>query len=57
MLLAFVFLHILMTVKLGVSDDQSTQLTDGSLVQDQRLIVGTVHSQKRSSFFGVRLGF
>ena len=27
-------------VKLGVSDDQSTQLTDGSLVQDQRLIVG-----------------
>jgi HlyD family secretion protein len=44
-------------VKLGVSDDQSTQLTDGSLVQDQRLIVGTVHSQKRSSFFGVRLGF
>jgi HlyD family secretion protein len=44
-------------VKLGVSDDQSTQLTDSSLVQDQRLIVGTVHSQKRSSFFGVRLGF
>ena len=44
-------------VKLGVSDEQSTQLSDGSLAQDQRLIVGTAHSQKRSSFFGVRLGF
>jgi len=44
-------------VKLGVSDDQSTQLTAGALAQDQRLIVGTVRSQKRSGFFGVRLGF
>jgi HlyD family secretion protein len=44
-------------VKLGVSDDQSTQLTGGSLKQDQQLIVGIAHSQSRTGFFGIRLGF
>jgi HlyD family secretion protein len=43
-------------VKLGLSDDQSTQLTGGSLTQDQQLIVGIAHSQSRTGFFGVQLG-
>ncbi|SEF12688.1 HlyD family secretion protein [Rhizobiales bacterium GAS191] len=44
-------------VKLGVSDDQSTQLTAGSLTQDQPLIVGIAHSRKPAGLLGIRLGF
>jgi HlyD family secretion protein len=44
-------------VKLGANDDKSTELLDGSLSEGQQLIVGTVDSQSRSGFFGIRLGF
>jgi HlyD family secretion protein len=44
-------------VKLGVSDDHSSQLIAGSLTQDQELIVGIARSQDGTRFFGVRLGF
>jgi HlyD family secretion protein len=45
------------TVKLGASDDRSTQLIAGSLTADQQLIVGIARSQQGSSLFGIRLGF
>jgi HlyD family secretion protein len=44
-------------VMLGVSDDRSTQMTGGSLKQDQQLIVGISHAQTRTGLFGIRLGF
>jgi HlyD family secretion protein len=44
-------------VMLGANDDTSTELMDGSLSEGQELIVGTVDSQSRSGFFGIRLGF
>jgi HlyD family secretion protein len=44
-------------VKLGVSDEQSTQVVGGSLFSGQRLIVGKTNLANKSGFFGVRLGF
>jgi HlyD family secretion protein len=44
-------------VRLGVSDDNSTALLGGPLVEGQQLIVGVANSQKRRGYFGVRLGF
>jgi HlyD family secretion protein len=44
-------------VKLGANDEKSTELLDGSLSAGQELIVGTIDSQARSGFLGIRLGF
>jgi HlyD family secretion protein len=44
-------------VKLGTSDENSTALLEGQLEEGQQLIVGVANSQKRRSYFGVRLGF
>jgi HlyD family secretion protein len=44
-------------VKLGASDDRSTQLIAGSLAEGQHLIVGIARSQTGSGLFGIRLGF
>ena len=44
-------------VKLGANDGRSTELLDGSLSEGQELIVGTIDSQARSGFLGIRLGF
>jgi HlyD family secretion protein len=44
-------------VKLGANDEKSTKLLDGSLSEGQELIVGTIDSQARSGFLGIRLGF
>ena len=44
-------------VRLGASDDNSTALLAGPLVEGQQLIVGVANSQKRRGYFGVRLGF
>jgi HlyD family secretion protein len=44
-------------VKLGANDEKSTELLDGSLSEGQELIVGTIDSQSRSGFLGIRLGF
>jgi len=44
-------------VKLGANDEKSTELLDGSLSEGQELIVGTIDSQARSGFLGIRLGF
>jgi HlyD family secretion protein len=44
-------------VRLGASDDNSTALLEGPLVEGQQLIVGVANSQKQRGYFGVRLGF
>ncbi|ABE61765.1 secretion protein HlyD [Nitrobacter hamburgensis X14] len=44
-------------VRLGVSDDNSAELLEGALAEDQQVIVGTANSQKQRSYFGLRLGF
>ena len=44
-------------VKLGANDEKNTELLDGSLSEGQELIVGTIDSQTRSGFLGIRLGF
>ena len=44
-------------VKLGANDEKNTELLDGSLSEGQELIVGTIDSQVRSGFLGIRLGF
>jgi HlyD family secretion protein len=48
---------VALPVKLGASDDRSTQLISGSLAEGQHLIVGTARSQIGSVLFGIRLGF
>jgi HlyD family secretion protein len=45
------------SVRLGVSDDNSTALLEGRLSEGQQLIVGVANSQKQSGYFGLRLGF
>lgn len=44
-------------VRLGVSDDNSTELLGGALAEKQQVIVGIANSQNRRSYFGLRLGF
>jgi HlyD family secretion protein len=44
-------------VKLGASDDNSTALLEGPLVEGQQVIIGVANSQNQSGYFGVRLGF
>jgi HlyD family secretion protein len=41
-------------VKLGANDEKNTELLDGSLSEGQELIVGTIDSQARSGFLGIR---
>jgi HlyD family secretion protein len=44
-------------VKLGVSDDASTEVLEGAVVEGQPLIVGIANSQSQRGFLGIRLGF
>jgi HlyD family secretion protein len=44
-------------VRVGQSDDSSTQLLDGPLTKGQSLIVGVGNSQAGGGFLGLRLGF
>ena len=44
-------------VKLGASDDGTTQLTGGALAEGQKLIVAVANSQRHTGLFGIRLGF
>lgn len=44
-------------VRLGVSDDNSTELLEGALAEGEPLIIGIANSQKQRGYFGVRLGF
>ena len=44
-------------VRLGVSDDNSAELLEGALAEDQQVIIGIANSQKQRGYFGVRLGF
>ncbi|WP_084807612.1 efflux RND transporter periplasmic adaptor subunit [Bradyrhizobium sp. NAS80.1] len=44
-------------VKLGVSDDNSAELLEGALAEDQQVIIGIANSQKQRGYLGVRLGF
>jgi HlyD family secretion protein len=43
-------------VRVGQSDDNSTQLLDGSLTEGQPLIVGVANSHVQGRFLGIRLG-
>ena len=44
------------TVLVGQSDDDSTQLLDGHLTEGQPLIVGVANSRVQEGFLGIRLG-
>jgi HlyD family secretion protein len=44
-------------VRLGVSDDNSTELLAGTLAEKQQVIVGIANTQEQKSYFGLRLGF
>src|SRR4051812_1134099 len=44
-------------VKLGASDENSTQILDGDLQEGQQLVVGVATPQSRITAFGLRLGF
>jgi HlyD family secretion protein len=44
-------------VKLGASDENSTQILDGELQEGQQLVVGVATPQSRITAFGLRLGF
>ncbi|MES5488219.1 efflux RND transporter periplasmic adaptor subunit [Bradyrhizobium sp. INPA03-11B] len=44
-------------VRLGASDDNSAELLEGALAEDQHVIIGIANSQKQRGYFGVRLGF
>ena len=44
-------------VRLGVSDDNSTELLEGPLVEGQQVIIGISNSQKQRGYCGVSLGF
>jgi HlyD family secretion protein len=45
------------TVAVGPSDDQSTQVLAGGLTEGQPLIVGVANSQTRARFLGLRFGY
>jgi HlyD family secretion protein len=44
-------------VKVGISDDTSTALLEGSLREGQQVITGVANSQNPKGYFGIRLGF
>ncbi len=44
-------------VKVGISDDTSTALLEGSLTEGQQVITGIANSQNPRGYFGIRLGF
>jgi HlyD family secretion protein len=44
-------------VRLGASDDTSTALVEGQLVEGQQVIVGVANSEKQRGYFGLRVGF
>ena len=45
------------TVRPGVTDDNSAELLEGALAENQQVIVGIANSQKQRRYFGLRLGF
>jgi HlyD family secretion protein len=46
-----------LTVKVGISDDSSTTLLEGSLREGQQVITGVANLKNSKSYFGIRLGF
>jgi HlyD family secretion protein len=46
-----------LTVKVGISDDNSTALLEGSLREGQQVITGIANLKNSKSYFGIRLGF
>jgi HlyD family secretion protein len=44
-------------VKIGVSDDNSSALLQGTLTEGRQVIVGVTNSQNKAGYFGIRLGF
>jgi HlyD family secretion protein len=45
------------SVQVGLSDDNNTQLLEGPLAEGQPLIVGVSNSQAHPRFLGIRMGF
>src|SRR5215468_2429469 len=45
------------SVKMGVSDDNSSALLEGTLTEGRQVIVGVTNSQNKAGYFGIRLGF
>ena len=45
------------SVQVGLSDDDDTQLLEGPLAEGQPLIVAVSNAQARPRFSGIRLGF
>jgi HlyD family secretion protein len=48
---------LLVKVRTGINDDNSTQLLDGRLADGQQLIVGVSPPRERRGFLDIRLGF
>lgn len=44
-------------VRLGASDDNASELLEGSLSEGQQVIIGVANSQNQNGYFGIRLGF
>jgi HlyD family secretion protein len=44
-------------VRLGASDDTSTELLESQLGEKQQVIVGTANATQPRTYFGLRLGF
>jgi hypothetical protein len=42
---------------MGVSDDNSSTLLEGTLAEGRQVIVGVTNSQNKAGYFGIRLGF
>ena len=45
------------SVRLGASDDNSTQILSGALQEGQQVIIGAATPRSRAGIFGLRLGF
>ena len=45
------------SVQVGLSDDNRSQLLEGPLAEDQQLIVGVSNTQAHSRILGIRMGF
>jgi HlyD family secretion protein len=45
------------SVQVGLSDDNKSQLLEGPLAEDQQLIVGVSNTQAHSRILGIRMGF
>jgi hypothetical protein len=48
---------VTVSIQLGASDENSTQVLSGVLKEGQQVIVGEATPRSRAGIFGLRLGF